>query len=162
MVRGSGRQCVVGNAILTRNAHVVTAPSPTLPPTRLPLGLSVASTLASLWGILLGLSGLAFAIPTVAQDGVFSVHTAVDLLIVAVGAALFGAARGLRRRERAAGQEVITVGTLLVLLPIVFRVQMTVICALVNLAIVGLTLANWRHLTGVRKRRRSPSPNATP
>lgn len=143
----------------------MTAPSSTPPPTRLPrlpIGLAIASTLATSWGILLGLSGLVFAISTVPQDGFFSVHTAVDLLIVAVGAALFGAARGLRRRERAAGQEVITVGTLVVLLPLIVRVPMTTIGAVVNLVIVGLTLANWRHLTGVRKRRRSPFPHAEP
>jgi glucan phosphoethanolaminetransferase (alkaline phosphatase superfamily) len=138
----------------------VTAPSSTPSPPRLPIGLAIASTLATSWGILLGLSGLVFAIPTVAKDGFFSVHTAVDLLIVAVGFALFGASRGLRRRERAAAQEVITVATLLVLVPLIVRVPMTFIGALVNLVIVGLTLANWRHLTGVRRRRRNPSPSA--
>jgi hypothetical protein len=42
-------------------------------------------------------------------------------------------------------------------LPLFVRMQITIIGAVVNLAIVGLTLANWRHLSGVRKRRRRPS-----
>jgi hypothetical protein len=41
-------------------------------------------------------------------------------------------------------------------LPLFVRMQITIIGAVVNLAIVGLTLANWRHLSGVRKRRRRP------
>jgi hypothetical protein len=124
------------------------------------MGLAVATTLAMLWGVLLGLSGVALAIAARAQDGVLSAHVALDLLIVAVGVALFGAARGLRRRERAAGKDVMTIGILLILWPVFFRAQITLIGSVVNLVIVGLTLANWRHLTGVRKRRRSPSPPA--
>jgi drug/metabolite transporter (DMT)-like permease len=125
------------------------------PPTRLPVGLVVASTLAWLWGILLAFTGVALTIATVAHDGVFSSQLAFDLLILAAALALCVAGHGLRKREREAGRDAITVGALLVLVPLLVRVQITIIGAVVNLAIVGLTLANWHHLSGARKRGRS-------
>ena len=114
---------------------------------RLPSGLLVASTLAWLWGILFALSTLAVAIPAIALHGLFSRSSLFVLVIAAVAAALCYAGYGLRRARRSAGVVAIVVGAFLILLPLTYRAPITRIGIIVNILIVGLTVANWRHLS---------------
>lgn len=116
-------------------------------PSRAPIGLLVASTLAWLWGILFALTGLAVAIPNAARHGFFS-FLALSLFFAAPAFSLCYVGYGLRRARRSAGWVALAVGGLLILLPFAYRATITFVGFGVNLAIVGLTIRNWRHLAG--------------
>jgi uncharacterized membrane protein len=125
----------------------MTAPGQNSPP-RVASGLLIASTLAWLWGILFALSTLAVAIPAIAHNGVFSRAALFVLFIASLAFALCYVGYGLRKARRSAGWVAIAVGTLLILLPLTYRAPITRVGIIVNLVIVGLTFANWRHLSG--------------
>ena len=117
-------------------------------PARLPSGLRIASTLAWIWGVLFILSTLAVGIPTIAQNGVFNRAALVVIFLALLAAALCYAGYGLRKARRNAGWVAIVVGAFLILVPIVYRAPITRVGIFVNLLIVGLTIANWRSLSG--------------
>ncbi len=109
-------------------------------------GLTIASALAWFWGLFFGMSGVALGMRAIARNGVSSGQAAFHLLLTMLAVALCYAGFGLRRCERSAGSIAIVVGVVLVAMPLFVPAPLMWVDAAVNLAIIVLTIANWREL----------------
>ena len=116
------------------------------PPPR-PQGLLVASTLCWLWGILMGLSGIAFLIPALGMQVLGGAAIVFGLGFCVLGGAYCVAGYLVRQMRLIGGWIAVVIAGLLSLLQLVGGATRAAGVGLImNLAIVVLVVMNWRHL----------------
>ena len=106
------------------------------------MGLSTASTLAWIWGLLMVFGGVALGFPALSMG-----HSLVlPVILFVLGSALCYGGYGLRRKRRAASILAVGVSALTVIFHLFMHVGPGPVGIIVNLAIIVLVLVNWKHL----------------
>lgn len=104
--------------------------------------LSVASTLAWVWGILMLLASIAIGIPAIFM----SENPGLLILMLVIGGLYCFSGYGLRKKRRVAGVVALIIAGLILILNIIFPVRVSLLVILVNLAIIILVLISWKEL----------------
>ncbi len=104
--------------------------------------LSVASTLAWIWGILMLFSAIAIGIPAISMGK----SLGFPILMLVIGGLYCFSGYGLRKKRRIAGVVALIVAGLILILNIIFPVRVSPLTILVNLAIIILVLISWKEL----------------
>lgn len=104
--------------------------------------LSVASTLAWIWGILMLFSAIAIGIPAISMGK----SLGFPILMLVIGGLYCFSGYGLRKKRRIAGVVALVVSGLVLILNIISPARMSPLTILVNLAIIILVLIRWKEL----------------
>lgn len=104
--------------------------------------LSVASTLAWIWGILMLFSAIAIGIPAISMGK----SLGFPILMLVIGGLYCFSGYGLRKKRRVAGVVALIIAGLILILNIIFPVRVSLLVILVNLAIIILVLISWKEL----------------
>ncbi|MBA7475575.1 hypothetical protein ES707_10947 [subsurface metagenome] len=106
------------------------------------LYLSIASTLAWIWGIIMLFNAIVFGIPAISMGKNFG----FPLLMLVIGGLYCFSGYGLRKKRRIAGVVALVVSGLVLILNIISPARVSPLTILVNLAIIILVLINWKEL----------------
>lgn len=106
------------------------------------LYLSIAFTLAWIWGILMLFSAIAIGIPAISMGK----GLGFSVLMLVIGGLYCFSGYGLRKKRRIAGVVALVVSGLVLILNIMSPARVSLLAILVNLAIIILVLINWKEL----------------
>ena len=106
------------------------------------LYLSIASTLAWIWGILTLFSAVAIGVPAISMGK----SVGFPILMLVIGGLYCFSGYGLRKKRRIAGAVVLVVSGLVLILNIISPARVSLLAILVNLAIIILVLISWKEL----------------
>ena len=106
------------------------------------LYLSIASTLAWIWGILMLFSAIAIGIPAISMGN----SLGFPILMLVIGGLYCFSGYGLRKKRRIAGVVALVVSGLVLILNIISPARVSLLAILVNLAIIILVLISWKEL----------------
>ncbi len=106
------------------------------------LYLSIASTLAWIWGILTLFSAVAIGIPAISMGK----SVGFPLLMLAIGGLYCFGGYWLRKKRRIAGVVALIVPGIVLILNIISPARVSLLAILVNLAIIILVLVSWKEL----------------
>jgi len=106
------------------------------------LYLSIASTLAWIWGILMLFSAVAIGVPAISMGN----SLGFPILMLVIGGLYCFSGYGLRKKRRIAGVVALVVSGLVLILNIISPARVSLLAILVNLAIIILVLINWKEL----------------
>ena len=107
------------------------------------LYLSIASTLAWIWGILMLFSAIAIGIPAISMGN----SLGFPILMLVIGGLYCFSGYGLRKKRRIAGVVALVVSGLVLILNIISPARVSLLAILVNLPIIILVLTRWKELT---------------
>lgn len=106
------------------------------------LYLSIASTLAWIWGILMLFSAIAIGIPAISMGN----SLGFPILMLVIGGLYCFSGYGLRKKRRIAGVVALVVSGLVLILNIISPARVSLLAILLNLAIIILVLISWKEL----------------
>lgn len=106
------------------------------------LYLSIASTLAWIWGILMLFSAIVIGVPAISMGK----SLGFPILMLVIGGLYCFSGYGLRKKRRAAGMVALVVSGLVLILNMIFPTRVSLLAILVNLAIIILVLISWKQL----------------
>ena len=106
------------------------------------LYLSIASTLAWIWGILTLFSAIAIGVPAIS----IGKNVGFPILMLVIGGLYCFSGYGLRKKRRLAGTVALVVSGVVLILNIISPARVSLLAILVNLAIIILVLISWKGL----------------
>ena len=106
------------------------------------LFLSIASTLAWIWGILMLFSAVAIGVPAISMGK----SVGFPILMLVIGGLYCFSGYGLRKKRRIAEVVALVVSGLVLILNIISPARVSLLAILVNLAIIILVLISWKEL----------------
>ena len=106
------------------------------------LYLSISSTLAWIWGILMLFSAVAFGIPAISMG----LTLVGPILMLVFGGLYCFSGYGLRKKRRIAGVVALVVSGLTLIFHVISFVRISPLAILVNLPIVILVFISWKEL----------------
>ena len=106
------------------------------------LYLSIASTLAWIWGILTLFSAIAIGVPAISMGK----SVGFPILMLVIGGLYCFSGYGLRKKRRLAGVVALVVSGVVLILNIISPARVSLLAISVNSAIIILVLISWKEL----------------
>ncbi len=106
------------------------------------LYLSIASTVAWIWGILTLFGAVAIGVTAISMGK----NVAFPILMLAIGGLYCFSGYGLRKKRRIAGVVALIVPGVVLILNMISPTRVSLLAILINLAIIILVLISWKEL----------------